>query len=205
MIKTPRSKHCTISNRCVDRYEGYCVWINNCVGRGNSNAYMVFIFYVWLDVFLIGWISMASIGVTGCNTEEYGTPCVYRSLCLGCTNLVIHYIVTVGDMIICFGIMIPTTWYTIMQFVNYCRDETTHEMFTRKSIKNTARSESSASLHSRMSGVGDETALLPGGEGAGRGRRRKGCWANCGQMCCNKKVPTQEQLLSIHKAGVDME
>ena len=56
-----------------------------------------------------------------------------------------------------------------------------------------------------MSGVGDETALLPGGEGAGRGRRKKGCWANCGQMCCNKKVPTQEQLLSIHKAGADME
>ena len=92
---------------------------------------MVFIFYVWLDVFLIGWISMSSIGVTGCNTEHYGTPCVYRSLCLGCTNLAIHYIVTVGDMIICFWIMIPTTWFTIMQFVNYGRDETTHEMFVR--------------------------------------------------------------------------
>ena len=78
VIKTPRSKHCTVCNKCVDRYEGHCVWLNNCVGRGNSNAYMVFIFYVWLDVFLIGWISMSSIGVTGCNTEHYGTPCVYR-------------------------------------------------------------------------------------------------------------------------------
>ena len=131
VIKTPRSKHCTVCNKCVDRYEGHCVWLNNCIGRGNSNAYMVFIFYVWLDVFLIGWISMSSIIVTSCNTEHYGTPCVYRSLCLGCTNLVIHYIVTVGDMIICFWIMIPTTWYTIMQFVNYGRDETTHEMFVR--------------------------------------------------------------------------
>ena len=131
VIKTRRSKHCTVCNRCVDRYEGHCVWLNNCIGRQNSNLYMVFIFYVWLDVFLIGWISMASIAVTDCNVEEYGTPCVYKSLCLGCHNLAIHYIVTVGDMIICYFFMIPTTWYTIMQFVNYGRGETTNERFAR--------------------------------------------------------------------------
>merc|ERR1712032_1049196 len=156
----------------------------------NSNMYMVFIFYVWLDVFLIGWISMSSIPVTHCDEEHYGTPCVYSSLCLGCTNLGIHYIVTIGDMIICFFFMIPTTWYTIMQFVNYGRGETTNERFARaaRSQSNASELESVSSFHSRMSGVGDEAALLPGGAGGGRGRRRKGCWANYGEMCCNKRV-----------------
>ena len=178
IIKTNRSKHCTVSNRCVDRYEGYCVWLNNCIGRNNSNMYMVFIFYVWLDTFFLGWIAMSSIPVTSCNTEHYGTPCVYRSLCWGCTNLFIHYVVTVGDMIICFFFMVPTTWYTIMQFVNYGRNETTNERFVKaeRIQSNSSELESTSSLYSSISNVEDDGALLSGGERVGRGHKRKGCW-----------------------------
>jgi hypothetical protein len=92
VIRPPRSKYCHISDKVIDRYETYCFWINNGVGRANFNHYVVFIFYVWLDVFLLGWISMSSIGVTECQPEKYDTPCYYRALCLGCNNLVVHYI-----------------------------------------------------------------------------------------------------------------
>ena len=68
VIKPPRSRHCQACNKCTDRYETHCVWLNNCVGRGNSNYHMIFVFYVWLDVFLLGWISMSMIGVTHCDT-----------------------------------------------------------------------------------------------------------------------------------------
>jgi len=167
--------------------------------------YMVFIFYVWLDVFLIGWISMSSIPVLHCDDAHihYDTDCVYRDLCWGCTNTFVHYVVTVGDMLICFGYMIPTTWYTIMQFVNYGRGETTNERFAKAARTQSTASdlESVSSFHSRASAVGDDAAaLLPGGHGAGRGRRRRGCWANCGEMCCNKRVMTQQALLDMHMA-----
>ena len=124
VIKPPRSKHCQACNKCTDRYETHCVWMNNCVGRGNSNLHMIFVFYVWLDVFLLGWISMSTIGIEHCDTEHihYDTPCYYAALCLGCDNYYVHYIVTIGDMIICFFFMAVTTWPMIRTWINYCKD-----------------------------------------------------------------------------------
>lgn len=79
VIKPPRSRHCQACGKCTDRYEAHCVWLNNCVGRGNSNHHMIFVFYVWLDTFLLGWISMSTIGIEHCDTEQihYDTPCYY--------------------------------------------------------------------------------------------------------------------------------
>ncbi len=58
VIKTPRSKHCTICNKCVERYDGHCVWINNCVGVNNHIYYLSFVWFVWLDLLLIMCIAM---------------------------------------------------------------------------------------------------------------------------------------------------
>ena len=121
VIKTRRSYHCTVCKRCVDRYEGHCVWLNNCIGRLNANMYISFVFYLWLGLLVIIILSATNIGVTYCDVEKYGTPCVYKFLCIGCNNLTVHYIVTVGDSIICFIYILPITWHTIMQFMNYGR------------------------------------------------------------------------------------
>ena len=138
VIKPPRSHHCQVCNKCTDRYETHCVWLNNCIGRGNSNLHMVFVFYVWLDVFLLGWISMTMIGVTECAEvgDVYDTPCFYKALCVGCHNHFIHYLVAWGDMIICFFFFFVTTWPMIRTWINYCKNETSYEGFVRSSRKN---------------------------------------------------------------------
>ena len=192
IIRPPRARHCQICNKCTDRYETHCVWLNNCIGRTNANYYMIFIFYVWLDVFLLGWISMSSIQVTGCQEEKYGTPCYYRDLCVGCNNLAIHYIVTVGDMIICFFFMGVTTWPTIRQFINYCKGETSYERFARKGknpriySKEYDSDESDGIDDPAEDGDEDGEQGLIEKEDLPARRKRRGCCLNCREMCCNK-------------------
>ena len=43
VIRTPRSRHCSVCNQCVERYDHHCPWINNCVGAKNHSFFMCFV------------------------------------------------------------------------------------------------------------------------------------------------------------------
>ena len=132
VLRTPRSRHCAICNRCVERFDHHCPWINNCVGIHNHNSFLVFLASLTLVLLCIG-VNCLWAMIKPCHAENLYNDCPLSELCVSGLCKVKWLRDTVAIVTLAIGVFfgLPVSYLSYLACRNYSLNKTTNERFAK--------------------------------------------------------------------------
>lgn len=129
IVRTPRSRHCGTCDKCVERFDHHCPWINNCVGIKNHGTFMLFLCFMGSSVVLNFAVTISNLlFVQSYCHEDSELPLNYtifdKDVHQNC-NLIRGSQLVV--LILTTMFLVPVLLLVSVQIKNFCVNRTTHE------------------------------------------------------------------------------
>ncbi|CAG9315370.1 unnamed protein product [Blepharisma stoltei] len=116
--RMPRSRHCQICNKCVEKFDHHCPWINNCIGGKNLGLFYIFLLVTL--IFLL-WNSFMQLQILWHSQYSSIIDC----------PLLIQQILSGVSAFISLGFFMPVLLLFTVQTKNICSNTTTNERYSR--------------------------------------------------------------------------
>ncbi len=184
IVRSPSTRHCVICNRCVERYDHHCPWIDNCVGARNHGVFLGLLVSLVTE-FAFG-LLVSACGAYVLFSKELDcniAPVLYDLLCsidaskdarniFGGTLVVLCLLLLFGFIFTLYPLrsgLHPISLLSFLHVTNFCFGRTTNERF----------------------GGNPNASMI---------RERRNCLGNCAVFCCNREVPRQAALYNQYAA-----